>query len=140
MNRSAQNAQRRHPVRMRRAVSIHVWFTLANRRLSRNTQTGDEISFSDEQRWYRDHSPFASNGCRGRFLLYRKHCVAVKRESDDSYRVKKPCRAGCAPRGEEVSCKQHRSGAENPAEPDSILVQKVNRRNRMEIWDEYTFL
>ena len=57
------------------------------------------------------------------FLLYRKYRVTVKREGDDSYRVKKPCRAGGAPRGEEVSCKQYRSGAENPAGGLFVLAE-----------------
>ena len=64
---------------------------------------------------------------QGSFSLYRKYRVAMKRESDDSHRVKKPCRAGCAPRGEEVSCEQHRSGAKNPAEPDSILETNIKK-------------
>ena len=30
-------------------------------------------------------------------------------------------------RGEEVSCEQHRSGAKNPAEPDSILETNIKK-------------
>ena len=36
------------------------------------------------------------------FLLYRKYRVTLKCEGCAPYRAK-PCRAGCAPRGEEVN-------------------------------------
>ena len=41
--------------------------------------------------------------------------------------AEKHCVRRCAPRGEEVSCKQHRSGAENPSEPDSILETNIKK-------------